>query len=93
MADAEPTIDTTVWLRVVPKNNTRTGKVTGIEVAGCTKNRPTGKGAYLQMTLRFPRRLFEFPDTTLEVDITDSMLEGSPAQIVADLAELRETLS
>lgn len=93
MPDDKPMINTTVWLRVVPKNNTRTGKVTAIDIAGCTKNRPTGKGAYLQMTLKFPRRLFEFPDTTLEVEITDSMLEGSPAQIVADLADLRDSLS
>lgn len=93
MPDAEPMIETTVWLRLVPSHNTRNGKVTRIDVAGCTKTRPTGKGAYVQMTIKVPKRLFEFPDTTLELEITDSMLEGAPAQIVADLHALRDELT
>lgn len=91
MTDAEPMIETTLWVRLVPTMNQR-GKVTRLD-ATSTKTRPTGKGAYVKMNIRVPRRLFEFPDTELEVDITDSMLEGSPAQIVADLADLRDSLS
>ena len=91
MTDAEPMIETTTWLRVVPKHNTR-GQCTGIDVSGATKNRPTGKGAYMKLTLRFPRRLFEFPDTNIQIDVEDSMLEGTPAEIVADLADLRREL-
>lgn len=87
----EPMIETTLWVRLNPTINQR-GKVTRLD-ATATKTRPTGKGACVQMTLRVPRRLFEIPDTELEVEITDSMLEGSPAQIVADLADLRDSLS
>lgn len=91
MTDAEPMIETTMWVRLNPTLNTR-GKVTRLD-ATATKTRPTGKGAYVQMTIRVPRRLFEFPDTELDVEITDSMLAGSPAQIVADLADLRDSLA
>lgn len=87
----EPTVSTEVWLRVVAKNNTQ-GRVVGIDIPSITKARPRGKGAYMKLRLTFPRRLFEIPDTTLEVSVTDSMLEGAPAQIIADLADLRAEL-
>lgn len=92
MATQDGTIEVTGWMRVVPQLSSK-GRVTRLEIAGFTKNRPTGKGAYLQMTLRFPTRLFEIPDLGIEIDVDDSMLEGTPAQIVADLADLRDTLA